>query len=67
MFVVVYKQRASLFNMCRLEIQKFNRFFVNFRFFDFDELNSSSLSTFCELDDSLARDTLSVDDEIFAR
>ncbi len=61
---VVYKQRVSLFEMCRLEIQKnqkFNRFFVNFRFFDSDKFNSNNLSTFRELDDSLTRDALSVD------
>ncbi len=70
-FVVIYKQRASLFKLCRFEIQKnqkFSRFFMNFRFFDSDELNSNSLSTFRRFDDSLIRDALNVDDdEIFAR
>ncbi len=65
-FVVIYKQRVFLFDMYRFEIQKFNRFFVNFRFFDSDELNSNNLSTFRRSNDSLAQNTLSVDDEIFA-
>ncbi len=70
-FVVIYKQRVFLFELCRFEIQKnqkFSRFLVNFRFFDFDELNSSSLSTFRKFDDLFIWDALSVDDdEIFAR
>ncbi len=68
-FVIVYKQRAFLFEMCRFEIQKnqkFSRSFVNFRSFDFDEFDLSSLSIFRWFEDSLARNTLNVDErEIF--
>ncbi len=61
--VFIYKQRASLFEMCRFEIQenqKFNRSFVNFRFFDFDNLDSSNLNSLREFNDSFAQDALSV-------
>ncbi len=61
--VVVYKQRVLLFELCRFEIQKnqkFDQSFVYFRFFDFDEFDSSSLSAIREFDDSLIRSTLSV-------
>jgi hypothetical protein len=68
--VFVYKQRVFLFETCRLEIQrnqKFDRVFVNFRFFDFDDLNSNNLNTLRDFDDSFARDTLNVREcEIFA-
>ncbi len=68
--VFVYKQRVFLFETCRLEIQrnqKFDRAFVNFRSFDSDDLNSNNLSTFREFDDSFVRDTLNVREcEFFA-
>ncbi len=65
-----YAESVFLFEMCRFEIQrnqKFNRFFVNFRFFNLDDFNSNNLSTFCELDDSFTRDALNVNNyEVFA-
>ncbi len=71
MFVVVYKQRVLLFELCRFEIQRnqrFDRFLVYFRSFDLDELDSNSLSAIREFDDSLTRDTLNVSErEFFAR
>ncbi len=66
----VYKQRVFLFETCRFKIQKnqkFDRAFVNFCFFDSDDLNSNSLSTLRDFDDSFARNTLNVREcEIFA-
>jgi hypothetical protein len=68
--VFIYKQRVSLFETCRFEIQrnqKFDRAFVNFRFFEFDDLNSNNLSTLRDLIDLFSRDTLNVREcEIFA-
>jgi hypothetical protein len=68
--VFVYKQRASRFEMSRLENQKnqkFDRSFVNFRSFDSDCFDSNNLSTFRRFDDSFARDALRVREcEIFA-
>ncbi len=61
--VFIYKQRVFLFEMCRFEIQrnqKFDRFFVNFRSLDFDCLDSNNLSSLREFDDSYIRDALSV-------
>jgi hypothetical protein len=40
--------------------QKFDRFLMNFRFFDFDCLDSNSLSSLRKFDDSFAQDTLKV-------
>jgi hypothetical protein len=63
--VFVYKQRALLFEMCRFENQKnqrFDRSLVNFRSFDSDCLDSNSLRTFREFDDSFARRALNVSD-----
>jgi hypothetical protein len=59
----VYKQRVFMFETCRFEIQKnqkFDRVFVNFRFFDFDDLNSNNLSSLREFDDFFARSALRV-------
>ncbi len=49
--------------MCRLRDQrnqKFDRFFVNFRFLDSDDLNSNNLSSLREFNNSFARDALNV-------
>ncbi len=54
--------------MCRFEIQKnqkFDRFFVNFRVFDFDYFDSNNLSSFREFNDFFIRDALSVHDYKF--
>jgi hypothetical protein len=68
--VFIYKQRAFRFEMFRLENQKnqkFDRFFVNFRSFDLDCLDSNNLSTFRRFDDFFARDALKIREcEIFA-
>jgi hypothetical protein len=68
--VFIYKQRAFRFEMFRLENQKnqkFDRFFVNFRFFDSDCLDSSNLNTFRRFNDSFARSALRIREcEIFA-
>jgi hypothetical protein len=61
--VFIYKQRVFLFETCRFEIQrnqKFDRVFMNFCFFDSDDLNSNNLSSFREFDDSFARSALRV-------
>jgi hypothetical protein len=67
--VFVYKQRASRLEMFRFENQKnqkFDRFLVNFRFFDFDCLDSNNLNTLRRFDDSFARSALRVREcEIF--
>ncbi len=68
--VFIYKQRVILFDVCRFEIQrnqKFNRFFEKFRFFDSSCLNSSNLNSLREFDDSFVRNALRVREcEIFA-
>ncbi len=68
--VFVYKQRVILFDMCRLEIQrnqKFNRFFVNFRSFDSSCLDSNNLSSLRKFNDSFVRNALKIREcEIFA-
>jgi hypothetical protein len=68
--VFIYKQRAFRFEMFHFENQrnqKFDRSFVNFRFFDSDCLDSNNLSTFRRFDDSFARSALRVREcEIFA-
>ncbi len=69
--VFIYKQRAFLFEMCRLEIQrnqKFDRFLVNFRSFDSDDFHSRNLNSLRELDDSFVRNALNVREyEIFIK
>jgi hypothetical protein len=46
--------------------QKFDRSFVNFRFFDFDCLDSNNLNTFRRFDDFFVRDALKIREcEIF--
>jgi hypothetical protein len=68
--VFVYKQHAFRFEMSRLENQKnqrFDRFLVNFRSFDFNCLDSNNLNSLREFDDSFVRSTLRVCEcEIFA-
>ncbi len=68
--VFIYKQRAFQIEVCRLEIQrnqKFDRCFVNFRSFDFDCLDSNNLSTLRRFNDSFIQNALNVNDcEIFA-
>jgi hypothetical protein len=61
--VFVYKQRVSLFDICRFKIQrnqKFDWFLVNFRSFDFDCLDSNNLSSLREFNNSLTRDGLKI-------
>jgi hypothetical protein len=61
--VFVYKQRVFLFEKCRLEIQrnqKFDRFFVNFHSFDFDCFDSNNLNSFREFDDFVTWDAFKV-------
>ncbi len=68
--VFVYKQRDFLFDMCRFEIQrnqKFDRFIVNFCSFDFNCLDSNNLNSLREFDDSFVRSALRIREcEIFA-
>ncbi len=61
----IYKQRVFLFEMCRFEDQRnqrFDRILVNFRSFNLDDLDSNNLSTLREFDDSFVRDSLNVND-----